>query len=173
MAAGVFPKFVKFVARYWLARYPDVRRTPMALSSIFPATNTFEFGIIEQTSQPLFVNLQNSWKPGDSHNFTVNVLLSEDADVLRGFGGIRADFVRGKPGSYRLGTVVHERDKWWSLRPDFASFSFVWHASSYDDETTVFEEAIADVTGDLERMLELACFTRRPSRTTPSSPAGP
>lgn len=167
MAAGVFPKFVKFAGRYWRSRYGDVRRIPKALSTVLPAASTFDFGIIEQTGQPLYVHLQNSWQPRDTRNFTVNVVLSDDPETLRGFGGSsRAEFASGKPGRYRLGTVVHERDKWWCLGPD--PYGFSWHASSYQDESAVFEEAAADVTQDLERMLELACFTRCCARTASS-----
>lgn len=63
MAERVFREFVRFAGRHWKSRFGDVRRISKALGSVLPAASTFDFGLTEQTGQPLFVHLQDRWQP--------------------------------------------------------------------------------------------------------------
>ena len=153
-AKYTFPKFVDELAAVW-GRQWSIMRLETAHGPAMPKASTFYAGSKNSLGKHIFLKLQHnpkSWKAG---SFTVDVIVSE----RHGMPAVwrlpkHDDFERGVAGSYRLGSLLHGKDKWWCLRPIEWEFSLSWRPSSYEDPALVRREAIADVTNDVEQLLQ-------------------
>jgi len=151
---GVFPRFVKQVHRVWSAKWPGVDRVPEAFSPSMPKASTLYVGSRNRLSKHVFVNFQHNSKPWGVGEFTVNIVLSDRLGPPSRQVAFGEDLQRGSDGVYRLGSIVHGRDKWWCLLATDNLHGITWRATSYADQSQVFQEALADVTSDVEGFLK-------------------
>ena len=152
-ARGLFPPFVKRVASDWRARFPQVARVARTYCPAMPKTSTFYAGADNKYGRHLYLHFQHNSKAWGVGDFTVNVIFSAHEGVPgRWLGPADLELEPQPEGSYRLGLLVHGRDKWWRLGAGEALYPTTWHATSYARVETVFDEALEDVSRDVDTL---------------------
>ena len=111
-------------------------------------------GISTAFQKHVVVTFQASLKPWRVGEFTINVHISNDFELFNLDPFARERFAQFDVGFYRLSSMS-DRDKWWCLEPvtSESQFDEYWRPSSYDDDSLVVQEALADVRSDLEKYL--------------------
>jgi hypothetical protein len=159
MPKGLFPRFVRALGTAWETSLPRLTRVSQSYGPSLPKASTFYAGCEVADGKHVFVNLQHNAKSWKTGQFTANLVLSNVLGAPASWRlGHRAEFDRRLEGSYRVGSLVHGKDKWWCLTPTEPSrLVLAWQPSSYQDEDVVFREAIEDVSADIGVLLrELA-----------------
>jgi len=148
--AASFQALVKGLRTEWRVRFPWMTPVVTGYGPALPKASTLYAGNQNRFGRHVLVNMQHSpksWAIGDS---TVNLVFSTTLGPPSRWG---LDFELGEEpeGFYRLGTIVHGRDKWWCLRPSESIYEMVWRPTSYDRSDQVVREAIDDISADMER----------------------
>ena len=152
---GVFPAFVRFLAKQWARRWTGAAPIASARGRWLRKSNTFDLGTTNPFDVQVLAHLQPSSKPWGGGDFTVDIVLTTplESDPSLQSPSL-AEFDRGALGSYRLGLLSYGRDKWWSLVQNDSPHMLEWKASSYGSREAVFSEAVEDLTKDIERVSE-------------------
>ena len=146
---GTFPAFIRQLRKRWQLQLPALTLIAEPLG-LMPKASTFYAGQEEVAGRHAFFWFQSSvMRPGE---FTINVVLTETRDVPARNSCSPATLSERAPGIYRIGQIVHGRDKWWCLA-DNPFGGLGWRASSYGDRAAVFEEVMANVTEDVAEVL--------------------
>ena len=153
--ASVFRDFMTVLRTKWRAELPFVRPIDQPLEAL-PKASTFIAGVAQPSGLLVFLNFQHSDKAWEVGQFTVNVVLAQTERSARGWGVAEVP-AAGRPfgeGSYRIGWIVGNADKWWHLKKDRPpEFTQAWRPTSYDDPDAVLREAADDVTRDVLTVL--------------------
>jgi hypothetical protein len=132
-----------------------MRPVERSVDLAMPKSSTFYGGQAGRRAKHLFLHFQHSSKPWSRGSFTVNVILSAAlGPPSRWYHPAPSEaFLSGSDGSYRLGQLLYKRDKWWCLAPTDALHGLTWKPSCFVDQGVVFQEAIVDVSQDVEALL--------------------
>jgi hypothetical protein len=157
---SVFRDFVAALRRDWRTHLPGVMPVSRPLGTgggmSVPKASTFYAGVSRSLNMHVFVNFQSSPKAWEVGMFTVNVILSERDDAPVVWFTLPPDDGRTfGEGSYRIGPFVGVNDKWWHLERGTSSAGVAsWRAADYSDPERVIAEAVADVTRDIQVVLD-------------------
>ena len=188
---GLFPRFIAALERSWAHALPNISPVNRAYSALMPKASTCLVQLDEVAdgvAPYLFLRFQphsKSWHVGE---FTINVIASRQRGAPTRDVRKPSAFFRGEEGYFRIGGLVHGRDKWWALAPkqeqlhglvprfvrvvsstgdatmrqtERPSAIVTWRPSTYANEEAVFAETIADVTADVHAVLAQAASRRR------------
>jgi hypothetical protein len=153
---SVFRDFISALRAHWRSALPDVRLVAQSFGPTMPKASTFYAGFARPLEMHVFLNVQhssNAWQVG---SFTINVILSKREGAPEGQGGPFAprDGDSFTEGSYRIGSLLAAKDKWWQLKADSSRVGMEqWRAESYRDEDAVLIAAVDDVTRDVRAIL--------------------
>lgn len=154
--SSLYREFIATLRVHWREAMPGIHAVVVSPGPSMPKASTFYAGMTQESGMYVFINFQHSTKAWEVGQFTVNFILSRHADAPPRTGPHFAPR-SGEPfteGSYRIGWLVGDKDKWWHLRNDAPSLvTKPWRATKYDDPATVFAEAVADVTRDVRAAL--------------------
>lgn len=161
---SIFRKFVAAIKQHWRSTSPQVHALDTTYCPAMPKASTFYAGIAPGPSLHVFINLQASpyaWAVG---RVTVNVILSKKLGRPDRWarGEIPADWSKIGEGSYRLGRLLWNKDKWWHLDEPGSNSGIAWYATRYDDPSHVIAEAVADVSRDIEDVLQRLEMSKAP-----------
>ena len=152
---SLFREFIASLRKRWKAEHPSIRPLAEARGRL-PKASTFYAGVINGSDKHVYLNFQHSSKSWEVGRFTINIVLSSDElnpDLYFQGEWTGSDF---KDGSYRIGHLIGEKDKWWHLKQDDDSvLTEAWRPTSYEKSASVISEAIDNVTSDVLRTLTL------------------
>jgi Domain of unknown function (DUF4304) len=153
---SVYRDFISAIKKHWRSESPSICPIKESFGPIMPKASTFHAGMSKPSGMHVFFNFQHSSKSWEVGQFTINVILS------RGEGPPEGSFGPFPPegsdpfreGSYRIGLLVGQKDKWWHLKDDPAPIlTQAWRPSSYDDQPTVISEAVVSVDREIRAVL--------------------
>jgi len=155
--SGVFRQFMRALRDDWRLHLPTI--TPVSDQSGWsPKSHVFYAGVCSGCALHAFLRFQyssKSWKIGE---FTLNAVFVRSVcppEVLIPQTLPLGERLR-EEGTYRIGSILYHRDKWWHLIPkevEESKFSINWFAADYDDLSKVISEAVADVTHDVRSLI--------------------
>ena len=155
---SVFRDFIAALKHHWRSELPGVTGIAHASGSAMPKASTFYLGFARQLELHVFANFQHSNKSWEVGSFTINIILAKDrvAPTDCGLKFPPDDGVSFVEGCYRVGSLLHGKDKWWQLKAtrNLASRD-AWRASSYSNPERVLTEAVIDVTQDVLAVVSL------------------
>ena len=159
---GLFPALVRALKKQWKQTFPFVRplKEPAGQLQI-PKASSFYAGTARPSGWHVFLWFQHSPKPWQVGQFTLNVILCADPDAPNGKPFPDKDeFVRQSEGSYRIGFLLGNTDKWWHLKDDNGTefgprVITEWQPTTYADFDIVLRETVADVTRAAAEALRL------------------
>lgn len=156
---SVFHDFIAALRKDWRLRFPAIQPVKKALGAMngmsVPKASTFYVGMSPALGMHVFVNFQHSPKAWEVGQFTVNIILSKHEDAPEVWFKLSPDNAQSfDEGSYRIGSLLGRKDKWWHLKCSSpAVLTETWMPVSYGDEAAVLAEAVADVTSDVSAVL--------------------
>jgi hypothetical protein len=152
---SLFSRFVTDLRTHWKTRLPGIEDLSGPNEGSLSPTESFRAGTT-RAGLTLYLNLQRSSKYGHLGEFTVNIVLAGPEGRAPDTAAYSIEGTRLPVGSYRLGSVLYARDKWWHLtEEDGSPLRLNWRPSSYLDPERVLEEAVGDVTTDVARILDM------------------
>lgn len=153
---SAFRDFLKSLRTRWKSELSCVKPLEDSFGTMMPKASTFYAGLSSSLRMHVFISFQHSSKAWQVGQFTVNIILSNRLGLPMEHGGPFApdDGVSFVEGSYRIGSLLGRKDKWWHLSDNEPSMVIeAWRALSYSSRDTVIAEAIADVTRDVRAVL--------------------